>query len=495
MERSVSDASSTDLVTSTDSFTPAAPAANRLDKFKNVLAIVTVEPVLFLYMLATFMQYSVFQDLVYQKTCQSNFNSSVCQNLNNNSYALDVVQEQASHWILGSTAALTIPSIIVANYLGSYSDLYDRKWPLLFPACGMVLASIVYILMSLYDSIPVSMIVLASFLSGIFGGFVSCIMSVMSYISAVTSEESRSLRVAMLEAMTFCGGTVGPFIGGALLGATQSHAAVFLVIMAFYVLVILYVIFLVPSVKDDRSADEQLILTSENYCRKLFSCHHFQSSLQTCFKPRPNNRRRNLLLLIACALITMTVTAGEMDVAYLFTKDDPLNWSYETYSYYFGLKFGVGALSLIALSPVVRRLNLQEAITCCIGLVSKAAGLVLHGFATTNAMMFCVPFLSMFNTFCLPSIRSLLSKQVDPNELGKLFAFVASIENICTLLGSIVFNILYPLTRSIFRGFTFELAAIMLIIPLVIMSYLSYQMKRELYYVSTAAARRSDTSA
>jgi hypothetical protein len=109
---------------------------------------------------------------------------------------------------------------------------------------------------------------------------------------------------------------------------------------------------------------------------------------------------------------------GEMDVAYLFTKDDPLNWSYETYSYYFGLKFGVGALSLIALSPVVRRLNLQEAITCCIGLVSKAAGLVLHGFATTSVMMFCVPFLSMFNTFCLPSIRSLLSKQVDPNELG-----------------------------------------------------------------------------
>ncbi len=184
----------------------------------------------------------------------------------------------------------------------------------------MVLASIVYILMSLYDSIPVSMIVLASFFSGIFGGFVSCIMSVMSYISAISSEESRSMRVAMLEAMTFCGGTVGPFIGGALLGATQSHAAVFLVIMAFYVLVILYVIFLVPSVKDDRSTDEQLLLTSDNCCRKLFSCHHFQSSLQTCFKPRPNSRRRNLLLLVTCALITMTVTAGEIFLDYTATQ-------------------------------------------------------------------------------------------------------------------------------------------------------------------------------
>lgn len=70
-------------------------------------------------MLATFMQYSVFQDLVYQKTCHDNFNVSICQSLNNHTEELTVVQTQASHWILGSTAALTIPSIVVANYLGS----------------------------------------------------------------------------------------------------------------------------------------------------------------------------------------------------------------------------------------------------------------------------------------------------------------------------------------------------------------------------------------
>ncbi len=113
----------------------------------------------------------------------------------------------------------------------------------------MVLACIVYILMSLYAAIPVGFIVLASFLSGIFGGFVSCIMAVMSYVSAVSSEESRGMRVAMLEAMTFCGGTVGPFLGGALLGATGSHAIVFTFILACYVLVVIYIIFCVPSIK------------------------------------------------------------------------------------------------------------------------------------------------------------------------------------------------------------------------------------------------------
>ena len=113
-------------------------------------------------------------------------------------------------------------------------------------------------------------------------------------------------------------------------------------------------------------------------------------------------------------------------MAFLYTKDEPLGWSYETYSYYFGFKFGIGALVLILLSPLTRRLGMDEVTTCCVGLVSKAAGLILHGLANTTLMMFFVPPLSMFNTFCLPSIRSLLSKQVEPNELGQ--------PNFCILL-------------------------------------------------------------
>ena len=114
--------SSEELVTSTVSLNHVTEEQVPLCSFrmlKKVTGFVTVEPVLFFYMLATFMQYSVFQDLVYKKTCLDNFNKTVCQNLNNITEALDLVQEQSSHWILGSTIALTIPSIIVANLLGA----------------------------------------------------------------------------------------------------------------------------------------------------------------------------------------------------------------------------------------------------------------------------------------------------------------------------------------------------------------------------------------
>ena len=187
----------------------------------------------------------------------------------------------------------------------SFSDLYDRKLPLIFPNIGMILASIVYILIDVYETIPISMIILASFLSGIFGGFVSCIMGVMSYIASISSQESRSMRVALLEAMTFIGGTIGPFIGGAILTATDSHSAVFLVILACHAINVLYIIFCIPSVKNAAFRD------SRPSCRQMFSCHNFISSVNIFVKTRSNFRRRNIILLVLSAFIIMTVTTGE----------------------------------------------------------------------------------------------------------------------------------------------------------------------------------------
>jgi PCFT/HCP family folate transporter-like MFS transporter 1/3 len=52
---------------------------------------------------------------------------------------------------------------------------------------------------------------------------------------------------------------------------------------------------------------------------------------------------------------------------------------------------------------------------------------------------------------------------------GKMYASVATVENICTLLGSLVFNSLYPVMRIFQRGLIFQFAAVLHIIPFIIM--------------------------
>lgn len=111
---------------------------------------VTVEPVLFFYMLGMYLLFSVFQNLVYQQVCNENYDESVCSNLylEENKSALDFVQEESSHWIRLSTVCMVLPSIVVDCYMGSWSDVFGRKLALVLPPIGAFLGTIVYILQS-----------------------------------------------------------------------------------------------------------------------------------------------------------------------------------------------------------------------------------------------------------------------------------------------------------------------------------------------------------
>ena len=115
----------------------------------------------------------------------------------------------------------------------------------------------------------------------------------------------------------------------------------------------------------------------------------------------------------------MTITVGEMDVAYLFSKDAQLNWSVNMYSYYSGLRFGIQALVLAIFSPIIKRFAVSDGIVAIVSLVSRMGGFIMHGFATTTTLMFIVPVVALFSTFSTPAIRSMLSKQVESYELGK----------------------------------------------------------------------------
>jgi PCFT/HCP family folate transporter-like MFS transporter 1/3 len=144
---------------------------------------------------------------------------------------------------------------------------------------------------------PVWPVLVASGTSGIFGGFASCIMAVTSYVSSISSQHSRTVRVALLEAMSFIGGTIGPFAGGGLL-SVSSHAVVFGCIAILHVLVIAYVLLFVREVVGSE--------THNSYC----SFFHVRDSITTCFRPRDAYKRAHLLSFLACCLIIMTITAG-----------------------------------------------------------------------------------------------------------------------------------------------------------------------------------------
>ena len=126
-----------------------------LQRLTRLMSLITVEPVLFFYMLGIFLLFSVIQNLIYQKVCihlfpaKTSTNDSVCANLYNPDHKdeLDIVQESASYWIRISTVCMVVPSILVDCYMGSWSDKIGRKVTLTLPPTGAFLGNLVYIVL------------------------------------------------------------------------------------------------------------------------------------------------------------------------------------------------------------------------------------------------------------------------------------------------------------------------------------------------------------
>lgn len=87
-------------------------------------------------------------------------------------------------------------------------------------------------------------------------------------------------------------------------------------------------------------------------------------------------------------IVCLNDHTGELDITYLYTKDEPLKWNYQTYSYYFGFKYALASLVLIFATPALNYFLIPDHIICLVGIVSKAVGFVVLGFSTTNTMMF-----------------------------------------------------------------------------------------------------------
>ncbi|XP_018026747.1 solute carrier family 46 member 3 isoform X2 [Hyalella azteca] len=433
----------------------------------------TVEPVVMLYMLPTFMLLPLLQDLIYNKVCLSMYKPLVCKNLNEtaNLEAMNEVQAHSAHWIQASTIVMCLPSMIVGQILGTYSDERGRKIPLIFPPLGGVLASLVYVLLSgnVVD-LDVSWILLASFLTGLGGAFPGCLNTCASYLSEVSTQVVRTSRIGLMEVMSLIGACLGPLLVG-LLQNYYNKDKIFTVILALHAVNVIYILLLVPNVYASRHVSRLCPgerTSSENSSGRgsilAFTWQRVKLMFGVICKTRHENRKTYLLLLLLAAAILMFCTTGTLDVLYLFVKDRPLDWSLEQYSRYFALNYGLALASLLLVMLPLSRCT-SDAVILFVGSMSRLAFLLLLGFANTSLLVYITSVVGCASSWCLPALRSSMSKLVEPEELGRVFGLLGIVENACTLLASSVFSSLYPLTRDAYHGAVFFGAATLMVLP------------------------------
>ncbi|XP_062911057.1 proton-coupled folate transporter isoform X2 [Mobula hypostoma] len=409
--------------------------------------IVTVEPVVFLYLMSGLLNSFAVQQLVLVKVCEElHFEKEVCSSFSHNSQESLVIQSKASYVMLLYVAVLTFLSIPMSILLGAWSDQGGRKLGMILPCVGALMGGVTLIVMACVKEMSVYWCILASALIAIFGNYAVIFLSVFSYISDITNVEDRTKYNGIVEAMIYIGGTVGFLLSGWLFQSfTLTYC--FGVYCGSQVLTICYVLLWL---KESSHSSERMHLSDEtppdstDRTLKMSLLLYASRTLKTFSKAREGQNRLKLYLIFFCGTLISVCNTGEQAILILFLTLPPQHFSPELYGVYNAMKMFLGGAVLVGLFPLLLRC-IREITLAKLGALLRVVSFILLAFSTNTWMAF----------------------------LSAMYSCMASIDTICIIIGSSAFYALYPETLSTLPGFSFIVMAGFQVILLILVQWLS----------------------
>ncbi|CAK1579468.1 unnamed protein product [Parnassius mnemosyne] len=434
-------------------------------KLRHMLSLITVEPILACYVMPSVLSGLATQNLYLEKACRVNlgYEHHVCDALTRRQTENYTLEEEAVQTLVASIAGwkTVLQSFLpcgILIFLGAYSDkVGQRKYCMLLPIIGEFLTSIGLIVNTyFFYQLPVEVAaVTEAIFPALTGGWFTMFMGVFSYIADVTTEEQRTLRIGIVNLFYSLGVPVGAALSGILVRKIGLYG-VFSLSASLYTLSFFYGFFRIKEVKrTDLNAK-----SSKNCCewlKEFFDIRYVKDTLTVAFKKGPNNRRLRVIMLVIVLCVVIGPIFGEMSVMYLFTRYR-FNWNevdfsmFSTYSMctsLVGTLFSVGVFSHI--------LKYDDAIIGVISSTSKILSGFMYAFASKTWHIYIAPLIEIFNGTSFIAVRSMVSKLVEKDELGKVNSFFGVAEAMMPLVYAPMYTTVYAATLKTFPGAFFLL--------------------------------------
>jgi MFS transporter, DHA1 family, tetracycline resistance protein len=340
-------------------------------------------------------------------------------------------------WRYGAFLSLyALMQFLFSPLLGIWSDKVGRRPVLLASLAG---ATIDYLFLALAPSL--SLLFVGRAIAGITGASQAV---ASAYISDVTSEAQRARRFGQLSAFQGLGFIAGPLIGG-FLGDLWVRG---------------------PFVA-------AAVLNGITFCVTLFllrepARHHHAQQLETSLNPiKPFQWALSISSLLPLLLIYMVFTLiGQVGASiWVIYGADQFSWT----PFWIGVSiacFGLGhalAQAFIA-GPLAERFG--ERFTLLLGVFADASASVALGFATRGWIAFALMPLFCLGGIGFPALQSLLTRQADAQNQGRLQGVLASLLSLTSIVGPLGISALYFASRARFPGLVWVAAASLYIIML-----------------------------
>ncbi|XP_068630638.1 lysosomal proton-coupled steroid conjugate and bile acid symporter SLC46A3-like [Battus philenor] len=444
---------------------------------------ISVEPMLAGLIVPSTLSRLAVQNLNLDKTCRVklDFGDEICESLIHRKGNLTYYEGEAQRVIASieawkSIIQTAIPTLLVI-FMGAWSDRTgNRKLCILLPIFGEFLVCVSNILSTFFfDQVSVEVTMfLEAFFPAITGGWVMVYLGVFSYISDITSEESRTFRVGLVNLCMTAGIPIGTALSGILL-KLLGYYGVFAISGSIYLLTCTYgYFFLESNTKPGVSKTEKRKPLTITELASLI-----KETVMVAFKKRDGIFRKKILITLLTVAIIYGPNHGERIITYMFVRYR-LKWDavkYSIYSTYSIITHSIGAL--ISISLFSKHWGFHDSMLCLISVVSKLIGSVFIAFVKTDIEMFMVPMVEILNATTFTSLRSMASKLVLSEEMGKMNSLFSLVETLAALVFDPTYSTMYSKTISIFTGTIYLFSATMTIPPIMMLIWLFTQHRRE----------------
>uniref|UniRef100_A0A672QME0 Solute carrier family 46 member 2 n=1 Tax=Sinocyclocheilus grahami TaxID=75366 RepID=A0A672QME0_SINGR len=367
----------------------------------------------------------------------------------------DSEQKAITNFNMTFNMVLKFMPIVPAILLAKVGDRGYRKVPIVVPLVGYFLSRGL-LLLDIVLEWPVQVLYAVPVIHGLCGGFASYWAGVMALVSVCSGEEERSVRIMRTELVYGVAGFIGSLASGHLFNlytvGLQQGAILSSLCVLLYFLCLLYAAFFLRVGLFSELGERQERRESVGIIN-----HEARDKI-------------NIALLFGSGILYDIAVAGGMEMLVAYVLKDPLNWGATEVGY------GNAAGSLLFITSFLgvkmfTKCSVRDESMVMIGMVSFAAGIYFMAFVTTTPMYFLARSITLFALIPMPTIRSLLSKQVRGTSYGITFVMLQLSFKLASLVTTPIYTEIYQATLNTFPGFVFILSSIFTFLGILVIIY------------------------
>ncbi|XP_014365631.2 uncharacterized protein LOC106716603 [Papilio machaon] len=456
---------------------------------------ITVEPYVICYVLPSVLAGLAVQNLCLEKSCLVNlkYDERTCTSIMQGRTHNYTEQEKSVQTMVAGMTAWSFPLQtalpgLMTLFVGAWSDRTgNRKAFMVLPIVGK-LVSVFGLMLSLAFFLQVGLnetALIEGLPPALAGGRVAMTMAVYSYITDVTTDSERTYRLGIITAILTLTRPIGLALSG-IMTKRFGYYGVFTIACVFYLSGFVYIVLRLKE-KPKKSIDND----NSNTIFSLFSIKDLSATINVAFKRREGSRRLQIILIMLAYMFIVGPVLGEAQMTYWFTRYK-FKFTEVDYSLFLTYSVLVGSVgSFITLYLFSKKWEIEDSAIGVFACLSRVAASVVYALAPTRTVYFLGPVLDMFSSAGATSLRSIATKLVDADEVGKTSSLISISEALVPVIYTPVYSKVYLSTLSTFAGAFYLISAALAVPAIGIFLTLFSLRRKEIKESSTATTKKS----